>query len=106
VICARQAVPLVDAGEDGFLEDVEHAESGVPVKLEGRTGTNTSSPSFACLGIRAAASSVWRYSANADVIVVEAKLVDGLACPFFIRNPDEISRPGECVKRCEGEGKR
>jgi hypothetical protein len=42
VIRGRQAVPLVDAGEDGFLE-------------------------------------------------VEFKLVDGLACPFFILNPDEIS---------------
>ena len=59
VIRGRQAVPLVDAGEDGFLEDVERAESGVPVKLEGRTGMNTFSPSFACLGIRAVSSSVW-----------------------------------------------
>ena len=31
----------------------------------------------------------------ADVIVVEAELVDGLTSPFFIRNPGEISRPGE-----------
>jgi hypothetical protein len=42
----------------------------------------------------------------AGVIVVEAELVDGLACPFFIRNPDEISRPGECAKRGESGGKR
>jgi len=35
----------------------------------------------------------------ADVIVVEAELVDGLTGSFFIRNPGEVSRPGECVKR-------
>jgi hypothetical protein len=57
VIRGQQAVPLVDAGEDGFLE-------------------------------------------------VESKLVDGLACPFFILNPDEISGQEECVKRCESGGKR
>jgi hypothetical protein len=65
-----------------------------PVELKWRTGTNTFSPSFAYLDIRAASSSAWRYSANADVIGVEAELADGLACPFFIRNPGEISRPG------------
>jgi hypothetical protein len=43
-------VPLFDAGEDGFLEDVEHAESGDPVKLEGRTGTNTFFPGFRVAG--------------------------------------------------------
>jgi len=39
----------------------------------------------------------------ADVIGVEAELVDGLTGPFFIRNPGEISRPGECVKRWESD---
>jgi hypothetical protein len=38
---------------------------------------------------------------TASVIVAEAESVDGLAGPFFIRNPGEISRPAECVKRCE-----
>ena len=37
----------------------------------------------------------------ADVIVVAAELVDGLTRPFFIRDPDEIARSGECVKRWE-----
>jgi hypothetical protein len=110
VIRGRQAVLLVDAGEDGFLEDAEHAESGVPdripVELEGRTGTNAFSPSFACLAIRAASTSVWRYSANAGVIVVEAELVDGAGVSILHPNPDEISRPGQCVKRCAGGGKR
>jgi hypothetical protein len=90
-------------GRRWFPRDVEHTESGDPVKLEGRTGTNTFSRAFAWPGIRAASSSVWGYSANAGVIVVEAKLVDGLACPFFIRNPDEISRPGECSSDVKAE---
>src|SRR5690242_19544146 len=34
VIRGQQAAPLVDAGEDGFLEDVEHAESGVPERIQ------------------------------------------------------------------------
>jgi hypothetical protein len=106
VIRGRQAVPLFDAGEDGFLEDVEHAESGVLENSRNGPARTPSPRAFAWLGIKAASSSVWRYSANAGVIVVEAKLVDGLACPFFIQNPDEISRPGECVKRCESGGKR
>jgi hypothetical protein len=60
-------------------------------------------PGFACLSIRAASSSVWRYSANADVSVVEAELADGLGYPFFVRSPDEISQPEECVKDVKAE---
>jgi hypothetical protein len=59
VIRGRQAVPLFDAGEDGFLEGVEHTESGDPVKLEGRTGASTFFPGFRVAGHLAASSSVW-----------------------------------------------
>ena len=39
----------------------------------------------------------------ADVIVVEAELADGLACPSFIRNPGGISSARRMCQARESE---